>query len=110
MPLVRESAVTPVEVGDIQVNIFNPAPDTDATWNIVARAQVRMSDGQVVERRMVISDLFTPEAIALFGSMVAALRVVFVQRILPEESQPAIVVPAEVDQAISLYFEGENDG
>lgn len=83
MPLPRESARTPVAIGDISIELFNPDPtgtgDAGATYSV----QVHMSDGTTVVRSGNLVPHITVAQRNALLSFMASLRTQAAAEILP---------------------------
>lgn len=83
MAFTKEKATTAVQVGDLELRIYNPDPTGGEAKAIYAVVHVLMSDNSERERRVDLSDILTAQQITQLNNLGDNLRTQAVSALLP---------------------------
>ena len=85
MAFSREAAVQPSTIGDIAIELFDPAPGSGGQQSATASIQVVMDDGQVRVRRVNLPDHLSAQIITNLRDLATLIRSRANSEILPEQ-------------------------
>lgn len=83
MPLPREKNVTPISIGALSIELYDPTPGGTETQRATVHVQVVMSNGAVVVRDFNLTDHVAGTTVTQLIALAASLRAKANTEILP---------------------------